>query len=125
MKQSLKELMRGSVLTPTFTSVVLAICLLIGHGFRTSDFPSESVGRGLENFIASSAPVDSTFTSAERQVRVQNKAPRRQMSFGVVPRNPMLGVQAVSGRRPFIEACCPSSASPTRPNDRAPPLLTA
>src|SRR5439155_19783555 len=114
-----------AVCRPSLTATVLGICLLFGQGFRAPNFAFESFGRSLKNYITSSAPIDAAFTSAERLVRVQNKAPRRQVSFGAVPPNSMLEVPAACGRRTIVETRCPSSATPTRQSDRAPPPLNA
>src|SRR2546421_2302638 len=83
-----------AVCRPSLTATVLGICLLFGQGFRAPNFAFESFGRSLKNYITSLASIDAAFTSAERLVRVQNKAPRRQMSFGAVPPNSMLEVPA-------------------------------
>ena len=125
MKRPLKNLKSSYTHSLALTSAVLATCLLIGQGFREPNFASEPFERSIENYIASSAPIDTAFTSGERQIRVQNKAPRRQVSFGAAPPSSMLEMPASCCRGAVVESPCPSSAIPARPNDRAPPMLTS
>jgi len=125
MRQSLKEQINRAGSVTTFTSVVLTICLMIGQGSRTPAFSGESFGTSLENYIAKSAPVDSGFASADRQVRVQNKAPRRPVSLGALPPGSSMEAPAACGMRSPAEAPCPASATPRRPSDRAPPTPNA
>ncbi len=124
MMRSVKNEMNGAACLPTITTVVLAVCLLLGQGFRAPNFASQFFGNSLENYIVNSAPIDSAFISAERSIRLQTKAPRRQVPFGDLPLSSMLEVPGAFGQRTLVEALCPASTIPAHPNDRAPPLLT-
>lgn len=124
MKQSRKELTNGAACLPMLASVVLAICFLVGPCLHASSVSIEP-SRSPERYLVNSSPIAVSVGSPERQVRLQNKAPRRQVSFGVLPSVGVLELPDALGERTITESLRRDLAVFARPNDRAPPQLTS
>jgi hypothetical protein len=97
------------------------MCLLLGQGFRVSNFTALAFPANSETYIESSFQFDSAVIGLERQVPTQNKAPRRQASFGVLPTGIEVVLPDVAGERTLAEVRCDSLIAASHQNDRAPP----
>src|SRR5712691_6104667 len=75
MKQPHEKVRR---LRRMFACASLSACLFVASSFREALVVVEAGSPDRASQLAKSAPIDSAVSSLERQVRIQNKAPRRQ-----------------------------------------------
>ena len=106
-------------------------CLAVGVGlFIASSFlvPLVDARRDSEDRsrpLANASPTELAVSSLEGQIRIQNKAPRRQPAFGLLPSGGELELPGINVERSPAEALCQILTTCSRPNDRAPPGLTS
>jgi hypothetical protein len=122
MKRAPKESTNGFPSLPTLTSVVLAVCFLLGPGFR--NFAAHSFAANTESRLTNSSPIDAAVTSSARQIRFNSNGPRRQLSYGALPAISILDLRDGGGERTIAKARPLASVILSFPNDRAPPYAT-
>src|SRR5690349_21177748 len=105
----------------SLTSLALGICLLFGPGFRASNLTLRLYSEISANYFESSYQPDSAITRLERQGPASEKAPRRQVSFGVLPSAVELAPADGAGVRTVAEVRCDRLITASHQNDRAPP----
>jgi hypothetical protein len=124
MKIRQQRLRRGSTCLSRLmgvSSAALAICILLGPGFRVSNLTGRVPSASSASFLENSCQPDSAVSRLERQIPASDKSPRRQASFGALPNAVEFAVCNVTGERTLADIRCDSLRTTSHQNDRAPP----
>jgi hypothetical protein len=124
MNTQRQRLMRGFTCLAIFnglTSAALGVCLLLGPGFQVSNLIGDLSSPKSGSYFQQSYQSDSAVSRLERQVTASDKSPRRQTSFGVLPKTVERAVCYVTVERTRADFRRDSLTTASHQNDRAPP----